>query len=474
MPPNNSKLSEEAEVDDAPKQDVSSKQDSSSNYTPMLTATVNTFAENGAGGRAECRQAACLRRHMSLQEYELELAKAKIYGGLKVLESGKVGVEQSSVYGAAMLLPQVARSLGWPREITVKAIRAYIYLFMSIGVVCTLLLYMSKEENVIDGFAGQMFLCDFGVGMDASREGPGGIGPGGTSIIASRMYSYTDWVTRNYVTSSLKALFPGKEAEIMHHSDPGEYGVESYRCRLLCCFVFMLSIAQELDLLVDMLRLLYYVPNQNEHWVLLGDQHPDERDPAEKWLDQVQVKIAGMSVPWKIANFTLVFLPKCVVFVLTASTGTTFLMESSSIDDMIVNSVALGFLLEIDELMTSAVQSISVKHLLKACESFPLYETSDVGVLEDDKIIEEFQRQPKTSAISFIVHVMPYRLIVVVLMTTIFVVRYYWQHCNFHDGRLVSKPMYLSKSVRWTLLNAIFPGLVPSEKEDEPFWTMPT
>ena len=43
------------------------------------------------------------------------------------------------------------------------------------------------EENVLDNFSGQPFLCDFGVGVTASEYGPGGVGPDGTSVIAPRL-----------------------------------------------------------------------------------------------------------------------------------------------------------------------------------------------------------------------------------------------------------------------------------------------
>merc|ERR1719506_2605612 len=64
------------------------------------------------------------------------------------------------------------------------------------------------------------------------------------------------------------------------------------------------------------------------------------------------------------------------MFFLTLSSGTTFLMESEGIDDVIVNSTALGFLLSIDELILSAIQSPSLDFFLHNCAEYPLYDVS--------------------------------------------------------------------------------------------------
>jgi hypothetical protein len=102
------------------------------------------------------------------------------------LDKSKFGIEFGSIYGAALLLPQVARSLGWPLDMTLRAIRMYVYLAIAVTIQVYLLCLLSKEEFVMDSFAGQMWLCDFGVGRVAGKEGPGGIGPGGTAITPAR------------------------------------------------------------------------------------------------------------------------------------------------------------------------------------------------------------------------------------------------------------------------------------------------
>merc|ERR1711939_311492 len=65
------------------------------------------------------------------------------------------------------------------------------------------------------------------------------------------------------------------------------------------------------------------------------------------------VQVAGMPLTWKVINFLFVLLPKVVIFKSTAETGTTFLMESAGIADVIVNAVALTFVIGISQLAFS-------------------------------------------------------------------------------------------------------------------------
>ena len=41
------------------------------------------------------------------------------------------------------------------------------------------------------------------------------------------------------------ALFPQMQDEIDKNVDPGEYGVESYWCRLVCIFIFVTAILDD-------------------------------------------------------------------------------------------------------------------------------------------------------------------------------------------------------------------------------------
>merc|ERR1711879_592903 len=169
-------------------------------------------------------------------------------------------------------MPQVARTARWPRFLSSLVFQAYLFLLVNVIVQSTLLYMIAKEELVMDLFAGQMYLCDFGAWLSRCPGHPSCTGPAGSQITPPRMYSYAMWSTRTYARDSLKALFPDRVDEIHAKIDPGEYGVESYWCRWLCCFIFMMSVMSELFLNVEMLKLVWFVPSRNEPWIELVEE----------------------------------------------------------------------------------------------------------------------------------------------------------------------------------------------------------
>ena len=102
---------------------------------------------------------------------------------------------------------------------------------------------LMKEQLVMDRFAGQMNLCDFGSKKDGCPESDGCVGPGGTRITPARLYSYAQWYLQNFVKSSLQSVFPDRKDDINTMIDPGEffcftrrhqvYGLESWHTRYL-------------------------------------------------------------------------------------------------------------------------------------------------------------------------------------------------------------------------------------------------
>jgi len=413
---------------------------------------------------------------ISLVEYRQKMASAKLVGALVYMDMGRVNVEPSSVYGAAILMPQVARTAGWPRSMARPVLQSYFYLYVCMLIHGALLCYIRKEQAVMDLFAGQMYLCDFGANLNACTVDPnaeGCTGPAGTSATAPRLYGWSAWQTRSFVAASLKALFPDKADDIRSNVDPGEYGVESYNCRLLCCLVFVISIGQEAHNIMQMARLLYYVPSTDEPWYELGEEEEDEaQESMEKWLGQVTVQVAGMSRLWKIVNVMLVLVPKFLLWEMTASTGVDFLMETAGIDDLIVNSVALGFLLTLDEMLTESMMSHQVNHLLAECNALRLYSNVDVEAHTDEEVLSKLQALEPGLA-KLIWGLIPKSFLLAVGLTAFCVYRYYFLHCQLVDGQWVSKEMYLPKTLTMSVASAVLPSIFPLDAASEPYWSMP-
>jgi len=339
----------------------------------------------------------------------------------------------------------------------------------------TMLVYVGKELHVMNLFAGQMYLCDFGADLPQCTlddDSDSCIGPFGTPVTAPRLYSWSQWATRSFVRDSLAGVLPDQDEKIRKIADPGEYGVESYYCRLLCCFVYVISITQELDNVINMFRLLYYIPSEEEPWFSLGEEDEDETaETMEKWLSQVEVKVAGMPRIWKLVNVFVVLIPKMMLWEMTASTGVNFLMETGGIDDIIVNSVALSFLLTLDETITDAMLSAEVNHLLDECKDFPLYQEGDLHTRSDQETLNKSEMMAP-GGLRLIWEMIPKVIVVCLLLLFWLVMRYYTLHCNYVNGKWVSKDMYLPSSLSFSLANALFGRFFPVDSSGTPYWSM--
>mmetsp|Transcript_18376 Transcript_18376/g.29004 ORF Transcript_18376/g.29004 Transcript_18376/m.29004 type:complete len:434 (+) Transcript_18376:102-1403(+) len=415
----------------------------------------------------------------STQDQEMQrkqhLAYAKTTIGITMREGGTCKVEET-VYGAAIVMPQMARTVGWDRTMTIMAVRAWFFLALNCMMQSYLLAMLSKEENVMDLFAGQMNLCDFGAFVDRC-PGPGCKGPGGTDITASRMYNWDSFLNRNFVKDSFKALFPDRLEDIDRLVDPGEYGVESYWCRFMCCFVFMIPCMQELNIIIKMMELMYQIPSADEAWIEARDDLP-----VLGGIEEVRLKIAGMPMKWKVINLVFVIFPKVALWKLTCESGMTFLMETSGIQDIIVNSVALTFIVSLDQLIMSALMSEETRNIVANVEDYRLWDPTtscvgDIALLSDDEILEKHEEAQalRSCGCKDFIDILPFKLFASLLLTLLFIAQYYIKYCKFdqENFRFVSKDVYLPKTTVMRWYQAFLPTFFPLEREDKPYWTMP-
>merc|ERR1712194_909934 len=102
------------------------------------------------------------------------------------------------------------------------------------------------------------------------------------------------------------------------------------------------------------------------------------------------------------------------------------------------------------------IQSASVKHFLWYCQGFELYDVCEgIGMREDD-LVDAYPLQDG-GFFHILTRVIPQKLVMVLCMTTFFIMKYYTTHCDMEDGRWISKSMYLPMTVEWDLIKAMFP-----------------
>ncbi|CAJ1346531.1 unnamed protein product [Effrenium voratum] len=420
----------------------------------------------------------------SSPDFRAQVAAAKLMGILWAKEPSQVRLDQS-LYGAAFVLPQIARSAGWPKMLRVLVIKTWVVLFLNYAVQFAVLYMIAKENMVWDLFSGQMYLCDFGRDAESCPDGPNCIGPGGTVFTNTRYYGWGQWSTRTYARDAFKAMFPEFSPEISKYSDPGEYGVESSTCRVLCCALFIVTVLSDLLGSFNLAFIMNSVPSQDDLWI---DWDPPGGDWASKEyakkvtgsneMDFVKLKIAGMPFHWKVLNWLLILLPKLCLWKVTTEAGICFLMETQGIEDVVVNSVALSFILQIDELLCQEMMNEKVHQILAKLEVHLLDEGDNIHDLErmtDQGLYEKNQQEivgrwnPRD-----LWSLVPMKLLTVGAITWGFVYRYYATNCvhNEADG-LVSKPLGLPVSTNLPVSSAFLQSFFPPPREEKFFWSMP-
>mmetsp|Transcript_70509 Transcript_70509/g.181708 ORF Transcript_70509/g.181708 Transcript_70509/m.181708 type:complete len:546 (+) Transcript_70509:141-1778(+) len=397
----------------------------------------------------------------------------------KIENHGHCAVETSSVYGAAIALPQIARSCDWPGSLIGLMIRAYFYLLINILLQAFLLSMIGEEQLIMYPFAGRLHLCDFGADIKHCPDAPNCIGPGGTTYTPARLYDYDIWNTRMFVRDSLKALFPHRADEIHAAADIGEYGLENYWCRSACIFIFMLAVIEDLFSTLNMVETLLHIPSEPETWIKY--EEPDWAHDKEKakavhgWseLDLVSFQVAGMSIPWKILNFIIVLVPKLLLWLALVASGVHYLMETAGIMDVVVNAMALTFVLDVDEMVFERLMNTTVKHILGQLNDMPRFDTSREENELDQEVVDRYEAEElgkgRWRKITLLI---PKKLVIVVIMQAFFMWTYYARNCDRQeDGSYISKEMHLPEDISYQPLSLMF-GLAPTEVK-EPFWPYP-
>uniref|UniRef100_A0A7S4Q8Q8 Uncharacterized protein n=1 Tax=Alexandrium monilatum TaxID=311494 RepID=A0A7S4Q8Q8_9DINO len=401
---------------------------------------------------------------------------------MKFEREGYCKVEKSSVYGAAVAIPQIARSVGWSATMTGLAIRAYLFLVLNYVIQGFLISVMNEEAQVMDPFKGQMHLCDFGASVASCPGSPNCRGPGGTTYTFPRLYDFTSWSTRVFVRDSLKALFPERSEEIASLADPGEYGLEDYYCRIVCCLIFMMAVVDDFEASRSLATLLYHLPSEDTSWICYELPEWEVKERAKKihsWteLDLVKFRVGGMPRSWKVVNTLMILLPKIYIWWLLVETGFYFLMETAGITELVINCMTLSFVLGVDEMIFSRLATVTARHMMEKLEDYALFDTDAEEAETEEEAAERFRREEFSSSFrgtlwKVLLLVAPTRLLMIIATMIIFLFKYYYTYCRqLEDGSWISKDVYMPEKVQYNPLTFIYSNLL--EESNVPLWSMP-
>lgn len=409
------------------------------------------------------------------EDFRVHLAAVALDAEIRATPAISCRLERGSIYTVALCMPQIARSADWPTSLLVECIRCYAFLMLYYSIVLTLLYMVVKEEHVWDKFAEQMHLCDFGAFMSQCPGGANCMGPAGTPYEPKRLFSWDEWVQRVFVKESLVDLFPHMRDEINEKIDPGEYGLEDYWCRFVCTFCFFLAMMEELLNILRLTRLLYSLPSEATPWIRFDTPVSEEgtginRESAE---ESVSIKMRGMPLRWKITHLVAVLLPKSLICQVACRSGTVFLMETAGIEDVIVNAVALMFIMQLDNMVYDHMFGRATRLIMDRVEDWHNPVVVEVSLARGAK-------HTLRRGIREIWHSFNGRLESVCILTAVFMLDYYSSHCiqvgkdwTGLIGGWVARPAYFPKSINLSPLAAFFPSVFEVEEESTPYWTMP-
>lgn len=385
-----------------------------------------------------------------------------------------IGLQKDSVYGAAIAVTQIARSAGWPSTLTALAVRLKFFALVSLFLQAYLLSMLGTELLVMYPFSGQMHLCDFGRTIATCPDGPNCKGPGGTTFSYPRLYNYQTWNTRRFVRNVLQSMFPHRADEIAHTADPGEYGLEDYRCRTVCIFLFLAAVLSDLKMTMSDATVIACIPNKCEPWLVYDEESKHKKDELDLLeLDLITFQIRGMTIFWKCESIIFVILPKLIIWVSLCLSGVHFLMETAGIQDLIINAMALTFILQIDELLYVCCTTTATQYIMENLLGFCRDDVTKEETYSNDEVLEEYHQRELGNIQGFITKVMPWRFLFILTLQGIFMMTYYVENCDRdEDGDWVSKSMFTPESAHAVgLLPRMF-GIMPKAQQD-PFWEMP-
>jgi len=254
--------------------------------------------------------------------------------------------------------------------------------------------------------------------------------------------------------------------------------LEDYYCRLVCCLIFMMGVVDDLRGTWLLAALLYHLPTQGEAWIRYEVPDWMEREQAKKvhgWteLELVKYQVAGMPLSWKVLNAAVILLPKVYIWWTLVSTGFHFLMETAGIMELVINCMALSFVLQIDEMVFERLATMAAKHIMSHLENRALFDITTEESETDAEVLERFEREEfGQSKWKILLLVLPRRLLVITVMMALFIFKYYYNNCErLEDGSWVSKAIFMPEAVSYNPLSFIH-GLFLDESV-VPMWSMP-
>jgi hypothetical protein len=110
-------------------------------------------------------------------------------------------------------------------------------------------------------------------------------------------------------------------------------------------------------------------------WVVIPFAETQEADDGEYIDRKSDTEITVLAIPKFLKLLTMLFnvIPRTVVCLWLSYSGTNYLVNADGYEDLILNSVALGFLIEVDNMLFQSICSKRDQALIDNCEEIECY-----------------------------------------------------------------------------------------------------
>jgi len=246
----------------------------------------------------------------------------------------------------------------------------------------------------------------------------------------------------------------------------------------------MMQIVEDFTESLNMLHLIRSVPTAADSWLNYEPPSWASKSRAKQVLghtemDYVIFRVSGMPKAWKILNVLVIVVPKFFIWGTLAVNGFQFLMETGGIQNLILNSLAMTFILQIDELLASRLCTTATKETMNKLKAYQLFSLDEEEHARDEEVLEEFDARDGTWKVTnrkFLSLLIPRRLLIIIGATAFFYWYYFIRFCNkLPDGSYISEPIYPPKEIQRFGMFFIKWLFYPSsiERVDEPTWVYP-
>lgn len=300
---------------------------------------------------------------------------------------------EDSIYSAALVLPQVARSSRWCLNFTSSAAGVALVAVLTLLLQVFMVNCLHRATIALAHTEGKPNMCTYGTEYLRPEPPRGPLGVQFAPNINNLETSYHGAVRTNILWLALNRLGQQELADLI---GPVDYGIESPTCRLVCMGIFCVAVISSFRDSISAMKFLYHSPTTRswgtaaklasgppqDEWVgwAISKQGPkavetliSKCSPAHgdaKLLDAVEFKMSGMPWCWKFLwSWPMITGQFLIIFVI-GYMGSRLLLSTGGILDLVLNSTALTFALELDRATLKAFGRCMAQDIMQRVKPF--------------------------------------------------------------------------------------------------------